>query len=271
VWIFEESLPPCNQAVGSGRGGCIVYRFPDGKRIDIEGIEMKKLVFVLAMAFIGSVVFGQARTSDPSPSEFVLLVELTEATGWLKSEGEWYGNPNKIIVNEHDSLDQFNNFKAIRVYAPTYVGARYIVLELLYEGDKYPWTGSFADDVILDAFDGIYKDYYVFDPVKFIIQVDKTGQSVINNKIAYMQEIYRVREEESPKFSVWFANMKESSSNIFNFYTQYWKEDNVVRFYAGSSISTDSSLRRYDIMQEYYYECNADMFFDTFGKLIEKR
>jgi hypothetical protein len=83
-----------------------------------------------------------------------------------------------------------------------------------------------------------------------------------------MQEIYRVREEESPKFSVWFRNMKESSSNMFNFYTQYWKEDNVVRFYAWSD---GSSLRGYDVMQEYYYECNADIFFDTFGKLIEKR
>jgi hypothetical protein len=39
---------------------------------------MKKLVFVLAMTLIGLVVFGQARTSDPSISEFVLFAELTK-------------------------------------------------------------------------------------------------------------------------------------------------------------------------------------------------
>ncbi|MDR1324901.1 MAG: hypothetical protein LBK00_02570 [Treponema sp.] len=41
---------------------------------------MKKLILVLVLAIIGSAMFGQARTSDPSPSEFVLLAELTEAT-----------------------------------------------------------------------------------------------------------------------------------------------------------------------------------------------
>jgi hypothetical protein len=88
-----------------------------------------------------------------------------------------------------------------------------------------------------------------------------------------MQEIPRVREEEHPKFSVWFANMKESSSNIFSCYIQYWKENNIVRFYVGS-FSTNylhQLYNGYDVMKEYYYECNADMFFDTFGELIAKR
>jgi hypothetical protein len=28
---------------------------------------------------------------------------------------------------------------------------------------------------------------------------------------------------------------------------------------------------RYNVMEEYYYECNTEIFFDTFGKLITKR
>jgi hypothetical protein len=124
---------------------------------------MKKLVFVLAMALIGLVVFGQARTSDPSSSEFVLLAELTEATRWLKSEGEWHGNPNRIYEDEGFYFpNESNNFKAIRVYETTYVGVRYIVLEILYEENLF---GRFMGA----SFGSMYKEYFVFYPVKFII------------------------------------------------------------------------------------------------------
>ena len=215
----------------------------------------------------------QSRIDDAEPSEFILLGELTDATGWIKTNGIWRESPNKIIKDERAFIpDRFNNFNTIRLFETTYLNKKYIVLEINFEfsqrGGSYSWVGNQL--LRSGSFSGNYRYYYIIDPRNFIIQVDGVRSTIIKNDILYLQSISNVEEDRDPTFSVWFKNMREYSFNTISIYTQYSRNDNLIRFYIGSAMSTSSLELVYNVMEDYYYECDANYFFDMFGQLIRR-
>jgi hypothetical protein len=154
---------------------------------------MKKLVFILAMAVIGSVVFGQARTNAEKPQFLPVQSEiLTKATGWAYNEslGEWIDYDNMISSDKGYKVQitallgtpymfsrEDQNFISIQTRMFTYKGINYYLLIVI------KWVGSYT-------YPSIYEGWsYDEDMTGYIFSIDEFEKLKNINGLATLKAI----------------------------------------------------------------------------------
>ena len=222
---------------------------------------MKKFVVFILTIISAGYIFSQARVNEPEPTELVLLAELTEATGWYKDSGIWRSAQNRIPVIA--SLDVDNNFKSIRVFGSSVGNRNYLLLEIVYERRLAELER--VDGQLRTT--GFFKEYWVINPQRFIININEGGRRT-RNEYRYLDRslLYRENAVADPAILLRYLRREESHRTI-RLHTQYYRPDNVLRFYFQFS----SGILLHTALEDFYYEVDANIFREIFGQWIRRR
>ena len=110
------------------------------------------------------------------------------------------------------------------------------------------------------------KEFYVIEANK--LKITLRENRITNNSIPYIDESSgtwdwnQIVREFARRMIV-----RNKDSGRINFYTLYYKAENVVRFYI-KHYPPVGVIYNMNVLEDYYYECDYQTFMDTFGKWI---
>jgi|GEM_PF-6456316 len=230
--------------------------------------------FLLIFAFL--IIFNRCNTTnhrnsfernDVIGANVSQLSGITEFNGWIKNSiGEWISYENRLSVS---ASDQNNNLLSLTIYEVQFNNRNYYLLETSHYHYSSGQAGWFAGIFYPGGTSStnIRKQFYIINPNRMRIRLRENR--ITDNTINFIQRNRITWDGNNIQDQVTNVLLSQNrESGRFNFYTLYLKDENVVRFYLKHYLGTSILTSGRNVLLDYYYEIDYQVFIEAFGKWI---